>query len=54
MKNFRVLELQWGEVPWRPELVIPAEYFERGSLAVPDRPGFGIRLNDRLAKQHEL
>jgi galactonate dehydratase len=54
MKNFRILELQWGEVPWRSDLVMPPERFERGSIAVPDRPGFGIRLNDRLAKLHEL
>jgi L-alanine-DL-glutamate epimerase-like enolase superfamily enzyme len=54
MKNFRILELQWGEVSWRSELVIPPERFEHGSIGVPDRPGFGIRLNDRLAKLRRL
>jgi galactonate dehydratase len=54
MKNFRLLELQWGEVAWRSELVTPPEKFERGSIGVPDKPGFGIELNEKLAKSHLL
>src|SRR5258706_10070142 len=37
MKNFRILELQWGEVPWRSHLVIPPEKFEQGSIHVPQK-----------------
>ena len=54
MANFRLLELQWGEVGWRSELVIPEERFEKGSIQVPERPGFGIQLNDRVAKAHPI
>ena len=54
MKNFRILEYQWGEAPWRAELVTPPQTFERGSLRVPDRPGFGIELNDRVVNAHPL
>jgi galactonate dehydratase len=54
LKNFRLLELQWGEVDWRHEVVQPSELFERGSIAVPDRPGFGIELNDRVVKAHPV
>jgi galactonate dehydratase len=54
MKNFRVLEFQWGEVPWRSDLVVPAERFERGAISLTGRPGLGVRLNDRIAKQHTL
>jgi len=54
MKNFRILELQWGEVSWRSELVIPSETFIRGSIEVASRPGFGIRLNDQLVRAHLL
>ena len=50
MANFRLLELQWGEVDWRSDLIIPGERFEKGFIDVPSRPGFGIRLNDTLAK----
>lgn len=54
MANFRLLELQWGEVGWRSELILPEERFERGSIQVPARPGFGIQLNDTLAKSHPV
>jgi L-alanine-DL-glutamate epimerase-like enolase superfamily enzyme len=54
MANFRILELQWGEAAWRGELVVPEERFERGSIQVPERPGFGIALNDKLARSHPV
>lgn len=54
MANFRLLELQWGEVGWRSELVLPQERFENGSIRVPARPGFGIQLNEKLAKSHAV
>jgi galactonate dehydratase len=54
MVNFRLLELQWGEIGWRSELIVPEERFEQGSIQVPARPGFGIRLNDKLAKSHPV
>ncbi len=54
MVNFRLLELQWGEIGWRSELIVPEERFEQGSIQVPERPGFGIRLNDKLAKSHPV
>jgi len=54
LKNFRLLEFQWGEVGWRSDLVKPQERFERGTLRVPDRPGFGIELNDAVARAHAI
>jgi galactonate dehydratase len=54
LKNFRLLEFQWGEVDWRNEVVQPSEVFERGSIAVPDRPGFGIALNDPVVRAHPV
>ncbi len=52
LRNFRLLEFQWGEIGWRGEVVAPAEQFVNGTLRVPDRPGFGIELNDRVARAH--
>jgi galactonate dehydratase len=46
MKNFNFLELQYGEVPWRGQLLTPPERFEKGQIVVPARPGFGVVLND--------
>jgi galactonate dehydratase len=54
IKNFRILELQWGEVDWRAELIAPVERFEKGSIEVPQKPGSGIRLNDKVATAHRL
>jgi len=54
LKNFRLLELQWGEVPWRHEVLQPPETFERGTIRVPERPGFGIELNERVVRAHSL
>lgn len=54
MPNFDILEYQWGEVSWRGDLVEPPERFDDGNLAVPDGPGFGITLNDRLVAEHAI
>lgn len=54
MKNFRILELQWGEVPWRGDLVQPAEIFRNGTYSVSAKPGFGIELNEKLAREKAL
>ena len=52
MKNFYSLELQWGEVPWRSDLLTPPEQFETGTVRVPDRPGLGIELNEAVVREH--
>jgi len=44
------LETFLGEVPWRAELVDPPEMVEGGHLSLSDRPGFGVRLNGKVAK----
>lgn len=54
MANFRILEFQWGEADWRSELVEPRERFLRGEISVPELPGLGVRLNDKLARTHAL
>ena len=54
MSNFRILEMQWGEVPWRGDILIPAETFVNGEIAVPTAPGFGVALNDDLVKRYAL
>ena len=54
LKNFRLLELQWGEVAWRQDLVNPPERFTQGAIAVPATPGFAIELNDNVVREHLL
>lgn len=54
LPNFVILEYAFGEVPWRAELLSPAERFENGYIFVPDSPGLGHTLNYELVKKHSL
>ncbi|HEX5107924.1 MAG TPA: mandelate racemase/muconate lactonizing enzyme family protein [Vicinamibacterales bacterium] len=51
LNNFNFLELQYAEAAWRSEVVTPAERFVNGTIAVPDRPGFGVELTDAVIRQ---
>lgn len=54
MKNVNYLELQYGEVDWRAEMLTPQERFVNGTIQVPDRPGFGIELNETVIRARSL
>ena len=45
LPNFDILEHAFGEVPWRAELIEPAEHIDRGALVLSNAPGLGARLN---------
>lgn len=47
------LEYAVEDVPWRSALVGGAEVLDGGALVLSDRPGLGLRLDHRLAAQHE-
>jgi galactonate dehydratase len=52
--DFRILEMQWGEVPWRGDLLEPAERFEKGEIAVGSGAGLGVKLNEELVRNHRF
>ena len=54
MKNVNYLELQYGEVDWRSDALIPPERFIDGTIQIPDRPGLGIALNEDVIRAREL
>jgi galactonate dehydratase len=54
MKNVNYLELQYGEVDWRADALVPAERFIDGTIQVSDRPGFGMDLNEDLIRSRAL
>jgi galactonate dehydratase len=54
MKNVNYLELQYGEVGWRSEVVSPVERFVDGTIEIPDRPGFGVSLNHDIIRSRSL
>ena len=55
LANFLILELGFGEVPWRGDLIHPPEVFAPGGLlTVPDQPGLGIAINEKVAAEHRV
>jgi galactonate dehydratase len=54
MPNFLILEMSYGEVPWRAELIEPPEQITKGFLELTARPGLGIRLNEKTAATYQV
>jgi galactonate dehydratase len=54
MPNFLTLEFSYGEVPWRSELIDPPEQIDKGLLRLSQRPGLGIRLNEKTAAKYKV
>jgi galactonate dehydratase len=54
LPNIRFLEYAWGEVPWRADLVTPAEQIKDGHYVLSDAPGLGIGLNETTATTHRV
>lgn len=54
MPNFHILELSYGEVPWRAELVDPPESLENGYIPLSQRPGLGITLNEKTIAKYKV
>lgn len=52
LPNFTILELAFGEVPWRARAVQPAEDVRDGYLRVRSRPGLGYELNPEFWSQY--
>ena len=50
--NFRVMEIDIDSVAWRDELFINAPVVENGDLIVPDRPGWGVDVNEAAVRAH--
>lgn len=54
LPNFQVLESAFGEAPWRAELIEPPEFYDRGHLALSNRPGLGVTLNEKILRKFGL
>ncbi|MFT4155231.1 mandelate racemase/muconate lactonizing enzyme family protein [Parafilimonas sp.] len=54
LPNFSILEYAFGEVPWRAELVQPAEAFIDGYITVNGRPGLGVDMNPKTLAAHSV
>ncbi|MBY0508443.1 MAG: mandelate racemase/muconate lactonizing enzyme family protein [Bryobacteraceae bacterium] len=54
LANCKTLELQWGEVEWRANLLSPPEIFSQGEWAVTNRPGIGHVLDERTVRRRKM
>ena len=48
--NFRVMEIDVDSVRWRDEFFIDPPAIENGELVVPDKPGWGIEVNEKAVR----
>jgi L-alanine-DL-glutamate epimerase-like enolase superfamily enzyme len=50
--NFRVMEIDIDDVPWKDDLVTHPPVIENGHLLVPTRPGWGADVNEDAVRAH--
>ncbi len=50
--NFRIMEIDVDDVPWRDDLVTHVPQIKDGMLTVPDRPGWGTDINEEAIAAH--
>jgi len=52
--NFRVMEIDIDDVPWKDDLVTHPPVIEDGHLLVPTRPGWGADVNEEALRAHPV
>ena len=50
--NYRIMEIEVDDVPWKSDLVTVAPVIERGQLVVPTAPGWGADVNEEAVRAH--
>lgn len=50
--NFLIQEVMRADVPWRNEIIDPPLNIENGHVAPPTRPGIGVEVDERAAREH--
>jgi L-alanine-DL-glutamate epimerase-like enolase superfamily enzyme len=50
--NFRIMEIEVDDVPWKDELVTAPPVIENGALVVPTAPGWGADVNEEAVRAH--
>jgi L-alanine-DL-glutamate epimerase-like enolase superfamily enzyme len=50
--NYRIMEYDVDEVPWRNDLVTHVPQIENGQIIVPMRPGWGTDINEEAVRAH--
>jgi L-alanine-DL-glutamate epimerase-like enolase superfamily enzyme len=50
--NFRIMEIEVDDVPWKDELVTHVPVIENGELVLSERPGWGTEVNEKAAQKY--
>jgi galactonate dehydratase len=50
--NFRIMEIDIDDVPWKDDLVTEPPRIENGHLSVPTKPGWGADVNEAAVRKH--
>ncbi|HKW52232.1 MAG TPA: mandelate racemase/muconate lactonizing enzyme family protein [Stellaceae bacterium] len=50
--NFRIMEIDIDDVPWKDELVTRPPVIEQGELVVPSAPGWGADIDEKVVRAH--
>lgn len=52
LPNFRIMEVDVDDVPWKDEIVTVVPEIEDGQLRLPSGPGWGADLNEEVIRAH--
>lgn len=52
--NFRIMELEIDDVPWKDDLVTETPVVDRGCFVLPTLPGWGAEINEEVAAAHPV
>jgi L-alanine-DL-glutamate epimerase-like enolase superfamily enzyme len=50
--NFRIMEIDIDDVPWKDEIVTKPPVIENGELVIPTGPGWGADIDERVVRAH--
>ncbi len=50
--NFRIMEIDIDDVPWKDDMLTFVPEIENGELKVPSAPGWGAELNEEVIRAH--
>ena len=50
--NFRIMECDIDEVPWRSQLLTRPYQIENGEMLLPEGPGWGTEVDEAVLKPH--
>ncbi len=52
LPNFRIMEIDVDDVPWKDDIVTAVPEIEDGYLKLPQGPGWGVELNEDAIREH--